>query len=80
MIATKDCKSIVKTEIKKMEETKANFIKMKGQFEDVSKLGVEIATNLCHQLLESGAPGLHFYTMNSSTATSEIYSQIKDER
>ncbi|MCX6445243.1 MAG: methylenetetrahydrofolate reductase, partial [Actinobacteria bacterium] len=45
-----------------------------------SKLGVEIATNLCHQLLESGAPGLHFYTMNSSTATREIYSQIKDDR
>jgi methylenetetrahydrofolate reductase (NADPH) len=47
---------------------------------DVSKLGVEIATQLCQDLLESGAPGLHFYTMNSSTATREIYSQIKDDR
>jgi methylenetetrahydrofolate reductase (NADPH) len=41
---------------------------------------VEIATDLCHKLLESGAPGLHFYTMNTSTATREIYSQIKDVR
>jgi methylenetetrahydrofolate reductase (NADPH) len=56
------------------------FAAVEDKPEDVSKLGVEIATNLCHQLLESGAPGLHFYTMNSSTATREIYSQIKDER
>jgi methylenetetrahydrofolate reductase (NADPH) len=56
------------------------FAAVEDNPEDVSKLGVEIATNLCHQLLESGAPGLHFYTMNSSTATREIYSQIKDER
>jgi methylenetetrahydrofolate reductase (NADPH) len=56
------------------------FAAVEDNPEDVSKLGVEIAINLCHQLLESGAPGLHFYTMNSSTATSEIYSQIKDER
>ena len=58
----------------------ARFAAVENSPEDVSKLGVEIATNLCHQLLESEAPGLHFYTMNSSTATSEIYSQIKDER
>ena len=56
------------------------FAAVENSPEDVSKLGVEIATNLCHQLLESGAPGLHFYTMNSSTATREIYAQIKDER
>lgn len=58
----------------------ARFAAVEDSPEDVSKLGVEIATNLCHQLLESGAPGLHFYTMNSSTATREIYAQIKDER
>lgn len=58
----------------------ARFAAVEDNPEDVSKLGVEIATNLCHQLLESGAPGLHFYTMNSSTATREIYAQIKDER
>ncbi len=56
------------------------FAKVEDSPEDVRKLGVEIATKLCQELLEAGAPGLHFYTMNTSTATREIYSQIKDVR
>lgn len=42
----------------------------------VRTLGIEIATKLSRELLDAGAPGLHFYTMNSSTATREIYSQL----
>jgi len=56
------------------------FAKVEANPDDVRKLGVEIATKLCQDLLEAGAPGLHFYTMNTSSATREIYSQIKDER
>jgi methylenetetrahydrofolate reductase (NADPH) len=56
------------------------FSRVESNSEDVQKLGVEIATNLCQELLDSGAPGLHFYTMNTSTATREIYAQIKDLR
>jgi len=56
------------------------FAKVEASPDDVRKLGVEIATKLCQDLLEAGAPGLHFYTMNTSSATREIYSQIKDER
>jgi methylenetetrahydrofolate reductase (NADPH) len=56
------------------------FTKVESNPDDVRKLGVEFATKLCQDLLEAGAPGLHFYTMNSSSATREIYSQIKDER
>jgi methylenetetrahydrofolate reductase (NADPH) len=56
------------------------FSKVEDNPDDVRKLGVEIATQLCQELLEAGAPGLHFYTMNTSSATREIYSQIKDER
>ena len=56
------------------------FTKVESNPDDVRKLGVEFATKLCQDLLEAGAPGLHFYTMNTSSATREIYSQIKDER
>lgn len=56
------------------------FSKVEDNPEDVRKVGVEFATKLCEELLEAGAPGLHFYTMNTSSATREIYSRIKDER
>ena len=49
------------------------FAKVDGDVEAVKALGIEIATQMCRELLDAGAPGLHFYTMNSSSATREIY-------
>ena len=43
---------------------------------EVRRVGVDIASTLCSELLEAGAPGLHFYTMNRSTATREIWANL----
>lgn len=56
------------------------FAKVESNPDDVRKLGVDIATELSQAVLDAGAPGIHFYTMNTSTATREVFERIKGNR
>ncbi|HET7723865.1 MAG TPA: methylenetetrahydrofolate reductase [NAD(P)H] [Propionibacteriaceae bacterium] len=46
----------------------------------VRAVGVDIATELSLAVLEGGAPGLHFYTQNRSTATRAIFQRVRAAR
>ncbi|NCU64884.1 methylenetetrahydrofolate reductase [NAD(P)H] [Acidovorax sp. 210-6] len=50
-------------------------LRLQGLGDDAAGIrafGLDVVTHLCEQLLAAGAPGLHFYTMNQSTAVLEI--------
>jgi len=55
------------------EDLAARFAAVKDDDEAVRRLGIDVAVELAKELLELGAPGLHFYTLNRSSSTREIY-------
>lgn len=44
--------------------------------DSIKAFGEDVISEMCHQLLEAGAPGLHFYTMNTSKPTLAIWNNL----
>ncbi len=44
--------------------------------ESIRAFGLDVVTDLCDRLLNAGAPGLHFYTMNQADATLELWRRL----
>ena len=45
--------------------------------ESIRQFGLDVITHLCEQLLDGGAPGLHFYSMNRSEPVRTIWNNLK---
>lgn len=53
--------------------------KMEGYGDDTASIrafGLDLVTDLCAKLLEGGAPGLHFYTLNQAGLSSAIWQRL----
>lgn len=53
--------------------------KLEGYGDDIASIhafGLDIVTDLCERLLKAGAPGLHFYTLNSAVLTTKIWQRL----
>jgi methylenetetrahydrofolate reductase (NADPH) len=44
--------------------------------ESIKSFGIDLLSDLCGMLMDNGAPGLHFYTMNQTPATAQILTNL----
>ena len=59
------------------ERLRSRLAAARDDEEATLRIGVEEAVIQCRELLERGAPGLHFYTLNKSPATRAIFERLR---
>lgn len=60
-------------------ELGARFAKIAEDPKAVRELGIEETSKLAHQLISEGVPGIHFYTLNRSRATREVWANLMSD-
>lgn len=63
-----------------VQRFRAGLEKIEGYGDDSASIrafGLDVVTDLCDRLLKAGAPGLHFYTLNSAELTTTIWQRLK---
>jgi len=55
---------------------RAQLDRLGNDDEAAVEFGIEYATNQCRELLQAGAPGLHFYTLNKSRSTVQVLKNL----
>jgi len=58
------------------DELHEEFKSIADDNDAVTALGVKAATQLCRELLDGGAPGIHMYTLNRSTSTQAVFENL----
>jgi methylenetetrahydrofolate reductase (NADPH) len=58
-------------------ELRVRLDQVRDDEEAVVAVGIEHATQQCRQLLEAGVAGIHFYTLNKSTATRAVLERLR---
>ncbi len=54
-------------------------LKLEGYHDDAAAIrafGLDVVTELCRKLIDGGAPGLHFYTLNQAALSVEIWRRL----
>jgi methylenetetrahydrofolate reductase (NADPH) len=59
------------------EELQDRLDRARNDEDAVRAIGIDHATAQCRELLDRGAPGIHFYTLNQSPATRAIFEHLK---